>query len=166
MEPPVRIVGCGRWSMGDDQVGLVVAERLREWGIPRAVVVLDEAPGSELASGLGEGVKLLVIVDAAGADEHHPAGSSERIDYRERPEILAARSRGDTHSFSVDAGLELAETLGLLPDDVWIYAIFGTIFDRRLGMCPATEAGIAPLVQRIHRDVTRWLVAHPSPITG
>ena len=159
MAPPVRILGCGRWSMGDDQAGLVVADRLLERNIPHSVIARDEAPGSEIAGGLSKGVRLLLIVDAARADEQHPPGTAEWIDYRAHPDMLIARASGDTHSISVNTGLQLAETLGLLPDEVWVYAIFGTHFHRRMGMSPATEAGISPLVQRIERDVRRWLVA-------
>ncbi len=158
----VRIVGCGRWSMGDDQAGLVVADRLLEKDLPRTVVVRDEAPGSELATGLSPDIGLLIIVDAAPADEKHPPGSSAHFDYRKQPDLLLPKACGSTHALSVDMGLELAETLGLLPKDVWIYAIFGKRFERGLGLSPATEAGIAPLVARIERDVRQWLVARPS----
>ena len=158
----VRIVGCGRWSMGDDQAGLVVADRLREKDLPRTVVVRDEAPGSELATELTPDIGLLIIVDAAPADERHPPGSSARLDYRRQPDLLLPKARGSTHALSVDAGLELAEALGLLPKDVWVYAIFGKHFERHLGLSPAAEAGIAPLVARIERDVRQWLVARPS----
>ena len=158
----VRIVGCGWWSMGDDQAGLVVADRLREKNLPRTEVVRDEAPGSELATELSAGIGLLIIVDSAPADDQHPPGASVRLDYRKDRDLLLPKARGSTHALSVDLGLELAETLGLLPKDVWIYAIFGRHFERRLGLSPATEAGIAPLVARIERDVRQWLVARPS----
>ncbi len=159
MPPPIRIVGCGRRSMGDDQAGLLVAERLWQMHLPRAEVVVDEAPGSELAGGLSEEVELLVVVDAALADAVHAAGSFERIDYRSNPQIIKSRTRADTHSLSVATGLELAETLGLLPKTVWVYAIFGKDFTRRLDLCPETAAGIEPLAERIKSDLGNWPAA-------
>jgi len=160
--PPVQIVGCGRWSMGDDQAGLVIADRLRRRKIPNAAIVGSEAPGTELPAGLSEAVRLLVIIDAAVADERHLPGTFECIRYGGQPEVIASRSRGDTHSLSVDTGLRLAAALELLPKDTWIYAIFGTNFDRCLDLGPEIDAGIEPVTQRIERDVRQWLDTHVS----
>ena len=111
MSARVRIVGCGRQLMGDDQAGLLVADRLRDSDLLHTTVVCDEAPGSELAVGLDEAVELLIVVDAAPADATHAPGSFVRIDYRAHPERLINSARGDTHSLSVAHGLELAGAL-------------------------------------------------------
>ena len=149
----VRIVGCGRWSMGDDQAGLVAAERLRRRGLPQTRVVLDESPGSGLADLNGDNAELLIVIDAARADGRHRAGSLTRIDYGASPPRLRAKAPCGTHTLGVEAGLELARTLGVLPGNVWIYVIFGREFDRGLEMGQAVRGGVARLVERIENDV-------------
>jgi len=143
--------------MGDDQAGLGVAQYLRGLHLPQTIVVCDESPGSELAVGLDEAVELLIVVDAAPADATHASGSFVRIDYRAHPERLISSARADTHSLSVAQGLKLAETLGLLPESVWVYALFGTRFERTDELTGAVGAAIEVLGQRIGQDVKEWL---------
>ena len=85
----VRIVGCGRWSMGDDRVGLVVADRLADRNIPNTDVTRTETPGSELATETSDDLGLLVLIDATPADRDHPAGTFEWIDYIENSNALS-----------------------------------------------------------------------------
>jgi hydrogenase maturation protease len=148
--------------MGDDQAGLAIAERLRQRSIPGVAIVGSEAPGTALPAGLSEAVRLLVIIDAAMADERHPPGTFEFIQYRKHPKLVAARSREDTHSLNVNTGLRLAAALDRLPKDTWIYAIFGTNFDRCLDVSTEVDAGVGPLTERIERDVRQWLDTHAS----
>lgn len=142
--------------MGDDQAGLIVARRLAERHLPHATVLETEAPMTVLADEDLTEVGILVVVDSAQADELHPAGSSARLDYRQRPEALRAKPQVDTHSLSVDAGLTLASALGVLPPVVWIYVIFGERFECCLDMGKAIATGIDPLVERIEGDVRGW----------
>jgi len=148
--------------MGDDQAGLAVADRLLERHLPSTVVVRTETPGSELAAEPGGEVRLLIIVDAAPADENHPAGSFELLNYRKRPGAFSERAQyGGTHGLGVCSGLKLAEALGQLPkDDVWVYAVFGSSFERRLELSAPVAAVIEAVVDRIECDVQRWLCDH------
>jgi hydrogenase maturation protease len=145
--------------MGDDQAGLMVAERLHRKNLPDTTVALEEAPGAGLADEtLGE-TELLLVIDAARADCRHPAGSFLRINYGQHPRSVSAVSGVDTHTLGVAAGLELADALGLLPTHVWIYVIFGDLFDRCMTVSGAVEAAIPRLVRRIERDATQWIEA-------
>jgi hydrogenase maturation protease len=157
----VRIVGCGRSAMTDDRAGLVAAQQLLKRNLPCVEVVATEAPTAELADERLAEVGLLVVVDAAEADDRHPVGSNARFDYQERPEGLRRRAQTDTHGISVDAGLALAASLGILPPAVWIYVLFGQCFDRGLEM-GAAGAGIGALVDRIERDVRAWTESRPD----
>jgi len=156
---PVRIVGCGRWAMGDDQAGLLAAEGLRDASLPDASVTLEEAPGAGLADeSLGE-VELLIVIDAARADCRHPAGSFRRVDHRACGLGISTVSGIDTHTLGVTGGLDLAAALGVLPSQVWIYVIFGQSFDRCLTASAAVGWAVPRLVRRIKRDVARWVEA-------
>jgi hydrogenase maturation protease len=142
--------------MADDQAGLVAVQHLAERQVPGVEVVATETPATVLADESLSEVDLLVVVDAAAADDRHPVGSTARFDYHERPEALRRRAHMDTHGLSVDAGLALAASLKRLPKTVWIYVLFGQCFDRGLEM-GAAAAGMGALVDRIEREVRSWL---------
>jgi hydrogenase maturation protease len=143
--------------MGDDQAGLVTAERLAGLRLPQTTVALDESPGSGLAELMEGGEKLLIVIDAARADARHPEGSFMRIDGAAFPRRLRTMALCGTHALSVDAGLELARALGVLPAHVWIYVIFGRTFDRRLRMRDAVAAAVPRLAERVENDVRVFL---------
>ncbi len=145
--------------MGDDLAGLAVADGLLERHLPDTVIARTETPGSELASGLDGTIGLLIVVDAAAADVSHPSGSFERIDYHEHPDALTERAQGGTHGLGVCSGLQLADALGQLPKDVWVYAVFGSSFERRLKLGVPVARGIETVIDRIERDVRCWLHA-------
>lgn len=153
----VRIVGCGRWAMSDDQAGLIVAERLRRHPLPDTTIIQTESPLTEFVDEAGEPVELLIVIDAAQADEGHPPGTVSRLDYRERADVLIPKSRTNTHALSVDAGLELADALGLLPACVWLYVIFGEAFDRGANVSRPVAEALDRLERRIADDVGKWL---------
>lgn len=156
----VRIVGCGRWSMSDDRAGLLVAERLQGAALPDTVVRCTEDPLLELANDELLGVQLLVVVDAAPAAADHPPGTfaSFRLDAFT---LRSTASGMDTHSLDVGASLLLAGSLGLLPDDVRLYVVFGAGFDRGWEASPPVSAAVPYMARRIEQDVREWLGLMP-----
>lgn len=156
MKTPIRILGCGHWSMTDDQAGLVTATLLAERHLPDTDVSWEECPGTALAPEELEGVELLVVIDATPADERHRCGAIDRIDYRDRQQLLRLRRAMDTHSIDLVSGLKMAEALQVLPRDVWIYVIFGKEFHRSLSVSSDVAEGIKQLADRIAQDVVQW----------
>ncbi|MBU0637291.1 MAG: hydrogenase maturation protease [Planctomycetes bacterium] len=166
---PVRVVGCGRHHRCDDQVGLRVAAGLRELLADQVEIALTEAPGADLAAGL-EGVRLLVVLDAAATTPALPAGAWKRIEYVPGETGPAARpARAATvsaHSLGVLDGLELARALAVLPGQVWIYVLAGTDFGYGEDFSAEVSAALADLVEQVHRDVEGWLseqAGEPDP---
>ena len=157
----VRVVGCGRWSMGDDRAGLIVAERLRESCAGRASIVASEDPVDALTDPAVAATDLLIVIDASPASPNHPPGAFQRIDYRTMRERIGKGLRSDTHSLSVGTALELAEALGLLPPRVWIYVIFGMDFERELELSQRVAAGADELAEQIERDLRKLTAACP-----
>ena len=152
----VRVIGCGRWIRGDDQVGLLVAEALARLRLPRTQVETTEAPGAELFDGLRP-EDLLILVDAASARNTQPTGSLVRIDYRSAPDRIGTRCRTNTHTLSVDAALELGLELGMLPADVWIYVVAAEDFGFGEEVSAPVADCIPEAVRRIRHDVEAWL---------
>jgi hydrogenase maturation protease len=152
--------------MRDDQAGLLVAQQLGKRGLQSTAVVCAEAPGDELIPECAQDVDLLVVIDAARADADHPPGSFARFDYRDGPALVSTGSRYNTHTLSVDAGLELAAALGVLPERVWVYAVFGRDFQRGFYLDPDVATCVDSLVARIETDIADWLAEGPRPRHG
>ena len=146
--------------MGDDQAGLMAAELLEQRKLPGTVVTADEAPGLSFAADPAEGVELLIVIDAAQADENHPPGTHARIDYRQQSELLPYGPSSDTHSIGVQEALALADSLHALPPEVWIYVLFGQQFNRSMTMGDAVARGLSKLVDCVEQDIQAWLAAH------
>lgn len=153
MSPLIRIVGCGRWLMQDDQAGLLVAQRLLEQHIPYAVVETTETPATAFAETEMAADSLLIIVDAARAGARHPPGTTKKVEYRSRVRESPAELFVDTHSPSLLSGLLLGDALGNLPRRVWLYVIFGEHFERGHALSPEVRGSIEKLLKEIEADV-------------
>ncbi|MCP4246022.1 MAG: hydrogenase maturation protease [bacterium] len=155
---PVLIVGCGRRDCGDDALGILIAERLVEMRLPGVEVCLEEAPDVGLLdrlqpAGPGDAPRALIFVDAALAAPEHPVGTWRKIDYRRDSDMLLSRAPAGTHALSIAEILGLADALGVLPQTVWVYAVFGEQFE--LASTPsATALGlVSEIVEAIGNDV-------------
>ena len=126
---------------------------------PGVEVRTSEAPGADLAAEL-EGVRLLVVVDAALAGDDFPPGTWRRIDYgRDDARLIArhlARPAVSGHTLGVAEGLELARALGVLPPTVWIYVIAGGDFGYGAALTAPVEAAVSTVADQIRADVAAW----------
>ncbi len=157
MSDYIRIVGCGRWSMGDDQAGLALAQLLADREIEHCSITLDESPGSGLACECLDPIDLLIVIDAAHADAEHHTGSMLRLDYHRDRGLFGNTFESTTHDLGVPAGLELADALGVLPSQVWLYAIFGDNFLRSGNLGNAVMTALPTLAGQVESDVQEWL---------
>ncbi|MEK6643123.1 MAG: hydrogenase maturation protease [Planctomycetota bacterium] len=154
---PVCIVGCGRWLRRDDEVGLRIARLLSESdSLPQTRIYSTEAPAIDIPTWL-DGVELLVVIDAAKSGNGHPPGSWDRIDCRTTNARIRARGNTDTHGMSVDLALSLSESLGLLPKDVWIYAVVAEDVGYGDGLSPVVARAAPVLCDALVLDVKGWL---------
>lgn len=143
--------------MGDDQAGLALARLLCDREIEHCSVTLDEAPGSGLACECLDSIDLLIVIDAALADPEHRAGSMVRMDYHRHRGLLRDTVESNTHSLGVRAGLELAYSLSILPDHVWLYVIFGDQFRRSQDLGTAVVDALSTLVGQVETDIREWM---------
>ena len=150
----VRVVGCGHPDAGDDCVGLEVAERLRG-RVPPGVEVRTDASGGRDAVDWCRGAKTLIIIDAARATGSFPVGAYRRIDYGRHPEAVEPVPAEGTHSFGVAAGLRLAEALGALPRQVWVYAIAAGCFDPGSDLSPPVAEAVGKVAADILETIER-----------
>ena len=153
----VLVIGCGRYLRRDDQVGLLIAERLRQTMVPLPegiTVHTTEAPCATMfADADADREALLVLIDAARGTGGVAPGSVLALDYHAQPERLRVGGRTNTHTLSVDAALGLGRELNLLPAQVWIYAVAGVDFDYGETLSPEVAKVIPEVVARIRQQI-------------
>ncbi len=136
----------GHRDRGDDAVGPLVAERLRERGI--AVLDCQEEPTRLLDAMVG--LDLLVIVDAVRSGG--PPGTLVRIEARDEP-LPADLGFASTHAFGIAEALELARALDRAPACVVVHGVAGERFGMGDEPTPAVVAALDPLVDRVVIDL-------------
>ncbi len=138
------LIGIGNPFAGDDAVGHLVVARVAE-----AVSGIDvrEATGEALElMALFEGRDFVIVVDACCADS--PTGSVQRFDAWKDP-LPASVGKLSSHGLGLADAIEMARTLGELPQTCIICAIVGECFDFGKSVSPSVLASIARLSARL-----------------
>jgi hydrogenase maturation protease len=146
------VIGVGNALRGDDAVGLVVLERLRE---ARPTVPMREESGEGAALMEAWAASQHVIIIDATASGAAP-GTIHRLDAQEQP-IPAEFFHYSTHDFGVAEAVEMARVLGRLPARLIIYGIEGSSFDFGAELTPAVAQAVPEVVQRVHQELARLL---------
>jgi hydrogenase maturation protease len=137
------VIGVGNPWRGDDGAGLAVARA--------AGGIAHEGECSPLIE-MWAGRDQVVLVDAAASGG--APGTVRRFDASREP--LPARTlRSSTHAFGLPEAIELARSLGRLPERVTVYTIEGANF--------APGAGLTPAVDRAARELAQGLRETPTP---
>ncbi|MFF5497411.1 hydrogenase maturation protease [Streptomyces aquilus] len=148
----ISVIGVGNEFRRDDGVGWTVVARLRERPLPpdTDLATCDGDPGRLI--GLWEGARLAVVVDAAHA---HP-GTPGRV---HRLELDAGRldrpPTTSSHGLGLGEAVELARVLGLLPEQLVVYAVEGADSTLGTGLSPAVADAVAPLVEAVEGEIAR-----------
>jgi len=136
-----RIIGCGNLNRGDDGVGIYMADRLREYGIPAETCTGDATGLMEVWCGAAD----VLILDAVCTGA--PIGTIHQWDMRHSR--LPARSWASTHGFGIAEGIELARKLGRLPKRLRIYGIEIAQFAAGTDLSREVRASADKLLQRV-----------------
>jgi hydrogenase maturation protease len=115
----IRIIGLGNELRGDDAVGLLAARRLRQ-AVGNSVEVIEaEMAGVDLIE-LMKGVHVVILIDAARSGQN--PGIIHRLDASNSP-IGVQMCPHSSHALGISEALELARTMGVLPDKVIVFGI-------------------------------------------
>jgi hydrogenase maturation protease len=117
----MRIICCGNPDRGDDGVGALVAERLRDFGV-EVEIRSGEAP--DLIEAWG-GADHVVVVDAV--ETGASLGTVWLWDGRKAS--FPADHSASTHGLGLSAAIRLARVLGRLPERLQVYGIEGRRFE-------------------------------------
>jgi len=130
------VIGLGNAARGDDAAGLIAARRLgglAHEGDPLAL--LDVWDGAAHA----------VVIDAvrSGAEP----GTVHRFDAVAAPLPARLRTSTSTHAVGLAEAIELARSLGRLPDRMIVHGIEGGRFEAGAALSPAVSAAIDAVVR-------------------
>jgi len=117
------VLGMGNPILSDDGVGLLVAERLGESGLPACVEVrVSEVAGLRLLE-LVRGFTRVIIIDALKSPADAPREPGEVVRY-EAKDFKGGHRYSSAHSIGLDTVLELGQKLGYdMPGEVVVFAI-------------------------------------------
>ncbi|HSK06949.1 MAG TPA: hydrogenase maturation protease [Acidimicrobiia bacterium] len=134
------VIGVGNQSRGDDGAGLEVAKRVRTRGS------YQMAGGSYQMIDVWEGAEDVVVVDAARSGSM--AGTVHRFEAHAEPlpgGVLAT----STHSIGVVDAIEMARSLGRLPERLVVYGIEIEDVTPGSGLTPRVERAVDQVVREI-----------------
>ncbi|HTR25616.1 MAG TPA: hydrogenase maturation protease [Terriglobales bacterium] len=135
----MKIIGCGARNRGDDQAGLIVAERMRELGFEAEAYTGD--PLRLLDSWSADDDVILVDAVQTGA----PAGT---IHIWDGDIPRSAESAVSSHGFDISKALELARALHRLPASLRVYGIEGLNFSQTQGLSPEVLGAIDTAIRQ------------------
>ena len=131
------VIGIGNRYRSDDAIGPIVAERLGGLELT--------GDGAELLEVLKEASDV-ILIDAVRSGS--PAGTVFQFDVNERslPREMFAAS---THAFGVAEAIELARTLGQLPQRLIVFGVEGSNFAAGTTLSPEVERAVPEVAERI-----------------
>jgi hydrogenase maturation protease len=136
-ETVVLVIGIGNLLRGDDSVGRIVAQRLRERNIPQLQVLEQEGETTGLMEAWA-GPDTVFVVDAISSKSR--PGTILRLNATHQS-LQRRIFQDSSHSFGLHEAIELARVLNRLPRRLIIYGIEGKSFD--LGAEVSSEAKVA-----------------------
>ena len=136
-----RVIGCGNLHRSDDAAGVLVADRLRELGVPAEV-----QPGSafELVESWYKDDDV-ILIDAVVTGS--PAGTVHVWDGR-APKV-PSNPQVSSHGFGVPEAINLARILQLLPHSLRVYGIEGKNFGIGETVSPQVLRSVEQVAQQI-----------------
>jgi hydrogenase maturation protease len=150
----VAVIGIGNRWRRDDAVGFEVAARLRARGIDARDAQGEVAELIDLWGGAGTAI----VIDAVTSGG--VPGTVSRIEAGES-RLPSGLSSASTHALGIAEAVELARTLGRLPERLVVLAIEGADFTAGEGLTPAVAAAVDEVVEAVVAELTRLTPAAP-----
>jgi hydrogenase maturation protease len=114
------ILGVGNPLMGDDAIGILAIERLREYTLPNSVDLVDGGTDGIGLIPVIEQYRRVILVDAVPMGL--PAGSIRRMTWQDI-RLVEHEHALSLHQSDLTDALLLAETLGCLPSELILYGV-------------------------------------------
>lgn len=149
--PTTLILGTGNPLMGDDAVGVIAVQRLREHpALPPGVDVVDGGTDGLGLIPLMELYGRVILVDAVPMGLS--PGAIRRFTWDDARLVGHGRSLS-LHQTDLTDALLLAETLGCLPPEVVFYGVQPHTMEWDQSLSPAVERALSPLIEALIAEV-------------
>lgn len=140
-----RIIGCGNLQRMDDGAGVLVAQRLRELGIPAEI---QSGGAFELIADL-EHDQHLIVIDAVATGA--PVGTMHV--WEGSPPRLPHATHFSSHGFGLAEAFRLGQILNCLPGRITVFGIEGDQFGIGEHVSPEVAATIHRVAQQIAKEL-------------
>lgn len=148
--PENLIIGVGNLYRNDDAVGILVARRIdaiKGYGVD---VIEQSGEGTSLMDAW-TGIDRVCIVDAVSSGA--TPGSIHRLD-ASKESIPSKYFSCSSHNFGVAEAIELARTLGQLPQHLLLFGIEGKNFQPGETLSPEVEQAVERVINKIMQQVS------------
>lgn len=140
-EKKALMLGIGNYLMGDEGVGVYIAQKMTQESLPPGVEVLDGGTGGFHLMGHMEQYPLVVMVDATL--DGRAAGSVRQIRPRFSSDLPRAMS---THDVGLRDVVEAMSIRGTLPEIVLFVISVEEVQPMYIGLSPAVKAAADALI--------------------
>jgi hydrogenase maturation protease len=145
------VIGIGNIFRGDDAVGLVAAQRLRDLKLP-GVQILELDGDITTMSESWQGASRVIVIDAATSRSE--AGTIHRFAAHAEPlprKVFATCI--SCHAVGLARQIELARALKQLPPSLLVYGIEGQDFSLGAKLSPAVAAAVPEVIRLVLKEI-------------
>lgn len=152
----VLVLGIGNLVMGDDGVGVMVAQRLQqEYRFADNVEIMDGGTlGLDLLPML-ENITNLIMIDAVETGKK--AGTCVRLYGEELP--IALETKVSPHQMGLKDLLAVSELMGHSPREMVLIGVQPGSIEMEIGLTPEVEAQFETLVSNVLDELANWGLA-------
>lgn len=149
----VLVLGIGNLVMGDDGVGVMVAQRLQqEYRFADNVEIMDGGTlGLDLLPML-ENVTNLIMIDAVETGKK--AGTCVRLYGEELP--IALETKVSPHQMGLKDLLAVSELMGHSPREMVLIGVQPGSIEMEIGLTPEVEAQLETLISNVLDELANW----------
>ena len=151
-QPSVLVVAIGNPDRGDDGFGPGVAQRLRG-RVPPTARILERGGDALALIEDWDGMPSVIVIDAM-APISKP-GQVHRFDLTESP-LPIGFAPSSTHALGVAETVELARSLGRLPQCLLAYFVEGEQFETGTPLSPVIAAAVEDVAVRVLAEL--WTI--------
>jgi len=149
VKDPLLVIGIGNDFRCDDGVGLVVARKLKEKLGWNAEVIETEGEGADLMA-QWQGRETVFVIDAVSSGSL--PGTLHWVDAT-TGSIPSQLRTFSSHRFGLPEAIEVARSLGLMPERLFVCGIEGANFSYGTDLSQQTSDAVGNAVERVLREV-------------
>jgi len=147
--PRCVVIGIGNPDRGDDAVGRLVAQSLKDQLLPEVAIREHDGEATGLLVCM-EGAAVVYLIDACVSGK--PVGTVQRFDVKARP-LPQGTFNLSTHGFGLAEAIELARALNQLPVRCVVYAVEAGSVVAGEPLSPKVAAAVHEVAERIREEI-------------